>query len=343
MSAPPADFAAIRMEPEPSAVGAVAGLSVVVVQAGDKLFALDEEAVTGAVGFENELDLAGGARLLAEGVEGWTLDVYRRCAIVPRKGGVDLVMIERPKDAGKPVPPPRRIELPNMPFPLERVVFGGKTSAMLAVTMDARDVDFLYHDLWLIDGPTKRAAGIPVGHSVRPFEATWVERMERFVVFDPLGEQVLSVSATEPGGAPQVLARSMEGAYSITSVAVHPGGDLLSAIYETPGGRMGMITAHVVPGRDVAFGLPRELDKGSYTHCAWNPKHRVLLTERNIKAGTAWTLLKPNAEPVGELILPRGWSSSSLAWSPGGKHVLSVNDGHLACWRVPAHRLLAAD
>ena len=140
-------------------------------------------------------------------------------------------------------------------------------------------------------------------------------------------------------GTPKVLAKSLAGAYAITAAAVHPNGDVISALYETPGGRMGMISAFVTPD-DVEFGLPNELAKGSYAHCSWNPKHRVMLCERNIKAGTAWTLLKPNAGTVDELILPRGWMSSSLVWSGDGKHVLSVNDGHLACWRVPAHRLL---
>ena len=342
MSAPPAEFAAIKMNPDPDAVAVAPGVPVVVVRAGDKLFALDEEAVTRAAGTENEMDLAADARLLAEGVEGWTLDGYRRCAVVTRGPAIDLVMLERPKDKDKPVPPPRRIELANMPFALERIVFGGKTSAMLAVTMDTRDVGFLYHDLWLIDGPTKRVANIPVKHSVRPFEAAWVEQMQRFVVFDPQGEQVLSVSAGETGGTPQVLAKSMAGAYAITAAAVHPTGEVISAIYETAGGRMGMITAYVRAGEDVAFGLPHELPKGSYAHCTWNPKHRLMLAERNIKAGTAWTLLKPNGDTLEELILPRGWMSGSLAWTGDGKHVLSVNEGHLACWRVPAHRLLAA-
>lgn len=303
----------------------VPGSRALIARCDDALYIVAEKAIGKAAQAHAALDFADqdACRLVAGEVrESVSLNTARKALVYPKNG--DVFVHELAGDLQ-----PRRLRLPAIEGALTAAHLSDDGRQLLCIVRDDSDFDLSRYTAVCIDLEERVArplAGIDTAQQPLAF---WSTSAGAFFVFDRYGESLWRVSSGGREAKPMDLPTA--AGRSFTGILAHPTQPWVALIACDGVRNESYLMQGSLNGQTRWEGSTR-LGAGLAAGFQWHPTDRTLLLERGLRRQATLDAITPVGAALAGETLPRGWTSTSLAWSGDGNTVYAAGSAGILVW-----------
>jgi len=303
------------LSPPPELIGAAPGSRVLVIQADDALFLLEEEALAAARVERSAIDLRDHprSRRIATAVSGaWSINPVKKTLAFCDEERPGTLLLE---DGVKPSP----FTVGGLGGIVEGMVVDDGDIAPLWTSRADGDPDLDVLDLCCVEVRKGTIVADRILSTVGRLQVVWSASARSFFALDFDAERLWRVSTN--GQKTEVVLPARGGDLSPSQLTVHPQGSPLGVQLEGGLPERWRLLQAVPEEKTIRWDPPMEREGETCEPIAWHPHLQRFACERRTGKRSTLSFFDSRGTCLHEQSLPDDWVVSDVAWSGDGRFV----------------------